>query len=278
MSDGGCSFMPVYCSVIKVFILTFLSFNPAVLLTLSLVMSEIKPYSGADDKRTQVERMFDGIAPSYDLLNHLLSFGVDKGWRRKAISLLADSHPREVLDVATGTADMAIALHRSLGANVVGCDISPKMVEVGVKKVESAGLASSITLRVADSEALPFSSNRFDAITVAFGVRNFANLDKGLSQMCRVLKPGGRLVVLEFSTPPNAIFRGLYNFYFRNILPLIGGAISHDREAYGYLCRSAMAFPSGEDFERHLYAAGLKPVSSTMLTFGIATAYLATKP
>ena len=241
-------------------------------------MAEIKPYSGADDKRAQVERMFDGIAPSYDLLNHILSFGVDKGWRRKSIDLLADRKPREILDVATGTADMAIAIHKRLGCKVLGCDISPKMVEVGVKKIENANLTQDISLCVADSESLPFSSNRFDAVTVAFGVRNFANLDKGLSQMCRVLKPGGRLVVLEFSTPPNALFRTIYNFYFSNILPLIGGAISRDKRAYNYLCRSAMAFPSGEDFERHLYAAGLKPVSRKMLTLGIATAYLAEKP
>ena len=241
-------------------------------------MSEIKPYKAADDKRSQIGRMFDGIASSYDLLNHVLSFGVDRGWRRKAIGLLSDRKAREVLDVATGTADMAIAIHRAMGCDVVGCDISPKMVEVGRKKVVDAGLEASIDLKVADSESLPFSSNRFDAVTVAFGVRNFANLDKGLAEMARVLKPGGRLVVLEFSTPPNALFRALYNFYFRNILPLIGGAISKDREAYRYLCRSAMAFPSGEDFERHLFASGLKPVSSVRLTWGIATAYLAVKP
>lgn len=240
-------------------------------------MAEIKPYNGADGKRAQVERMFDGIAPSYDLLNHVLSFGIDKGWRRKSIDMLADRKPREILDVATGTADMAININKRLACKVVGCDISPKMVEVGVRKVKNAGLDKEIALCVADSESLPFSSNRFDAVTVAFGVRNFANLDKGLSQMCRVLKPGGRLVVLEFSTPPNAIFRTLYNFYFRNILPIIGGAISRDRKAYDYLCRSAMAFPSGDDFERHLFAAGLKPVSRQMLTLGIATAYLAEK-
>lgn len=242
-------------------------------------MSDIKPYSAeADDKRSQVERMFDGIAPSYDLLNHLLSFGIDRGWRRKAIDLLADGKPGEVLDVATGTADMAIALRKRLGCKVVGCDISPKMVEVGEKKVAREGLAKSVTLCVADSEDLPFDTGRFDAATVAFGVRNFANLDKGLSQMARVLKPGGMLVVLEFSTPPGVLFRSLYNFYFRNILPIVGGAISHDREAYRYLCRSAMAFPSGKDFERHLSAVGLSPLSSSMYTGGIATAYLARKP
>ena len=240
-------------------------------------MAEIKPYNGADSKRAQVERMFGGIAPSYDLLNHVLSFGIDKGWRRKSIDMLADRKPREILDVATGTADMAININKRLACKVVGCDISPKMVEVGARKVKNAGLDKNISLCVAESESLPFSSNRFDAVTVAFGVRNFANLDKGLSQMCRVLKPGGRLVVLEFSTPPNAIFRTLYNFYFRNILPIIGGAISRDRKAYDYLCRSAMAFPSGDDFERQLFAAGLKPISRQMLTLGIATAYLAEK-
>lgn len=291
---------------------------------------EIKPYGDGEGKRAQVERMFDGIARSYDLLNHVLSFGVDKGWRRRAIGLLGDLRQDkekidlgkgqnkqgeidlekgqgegekiagenggvkdvegenggeelgekmegEVLDVATGTGDMAIALHRRLGVRVVGCDISPKMVEVGREKVERLGLGEWIRLEVGDSESLPFGSGSFGAVTVAFGVRNFADLDKGLREMGRVLRSGGRLVVLEFSTPRNAVFRGLYNFYFRNILPLIGGAVSHDREAYRYLCRSAMAFPSGEEFEKHLRAAGLRPVSSTLLTCGIATAYLAEK-
>ncbi len=241
-------------------------------------MSEIKPYTDdATDKREQVEQMFDGIAPKYDLLNHLLSFGIDKGWRKKAISLLKEKKISELLDVATGTADMAIKAHEMLGCDVVGCDISPKMVEIGTKKVAEAGLDSHITLRVADSESLPFSSNRFDAITVAFGVRNFADLDKGLAQMARVLKPGGRIVVLEFSTPSNVIFRSVYYFYFKYILPFVGGLISHDRKAYAYLCRSSIAFPSGRDFERHLETANLTSVKTVPLTFGIATAYLAEK-
>lgn len=239
---------------------------------------EVKPYNTADGKRQQVGRMFDGIARHYDLLNHVLSFGIDKGWRRKSIELLADRKPKDLLDVATGTADMAMAAHRMLGCNVTGCDISEKMIEVGQRKVNDAKLADVITLRVADAEQLPFSSNRFDAATVAFGVRNFQSLSKGLADMARVLKPGGRLVVLEFSTPSNAIFRAVYNFYFRHILPLIGGAVSSDRQAYAYLCQSAMCFPSGKEFEKHLEAAGLKPISSTPLTFGIATVYLASKP
>lgn len=241
-------------------------------------MSEIKPYSADDGKRTQVERMFDGIAPHYDLLNHVLSFGIDRGWRSKAIALLSDRAPKELLDVATGTADMALKVYESLHCRVVGCDISSGMVEIGRRKVAEAGLSGFIELKVADSEDLPFSSNRFDAITVAFGVRNFAHLDKGLAQMARVLKPGGRIVVLEFSTPRNPLFRAVYNFYFKHILPLIGGAISKDRGAYEYLCRSAMAFPSGPDFEARLVQAGLKPVTTVPLTFGIATAYLAIKP
>lgn len=222
--------------------------------------------------------MFDGIAPHYDMLNHILSFGIDRGWRAKAIAMLADRKPKEVLDVATGTADMAVKLYDVLHCMVVGCDISSNMVEVGRKKVEQAGLTDFIDLKVADSEALPFSSNRFDAVTVAFGVRNFANLEKGLAQMARVLKPGGRIVVLEFSTPPNPFFRTLYNLYFKYILPLIGGAVSKDRKAYDYLCRSAMAFPSGQAFEAKLTAVGLKPVKTLPLTFGIATAYMAVKP
>ena len=242
------------------------------------IMSEIKPYMSTDDKRQQVEQMFDGISSSYDLLNHLLSFGIDKGWRRRSINLIADRKLSEVLDVATGTADMAIRACQTLDCKVVGCDISSKMIEIGQQKVDAAGLADRVRLRQADSEKLPFSSNRFDALTVAFGVRNFANLDRGLAEMSRVLKPGGRMVILEFSTPQNVIFRTLYNFYFRHILPFVGGLISNDKDAYRYLCRSAMAFPSGKDFEARLDLVGLRPVSSTPLTFGIATAYLAEKP
>lgn len=222
--------------------------------------------------------MFDGIAPHYDLLNHVLSFGIDKGWRTKAIGLLADRKPKEVLDVATGTADMALKVYSELRCRVVGCDISSGMVEIGRKKVAEAGLSGFIDLKVADSEDLPFSTNRFDAVTVAFGVRNFAHLDKGLSQMARVLKPNGRIVVLEFSTPGNRVFRAVYNFYFKHILPLVGGVVSKDRKAYEYLCKSAMAFPSGADFEARLTKAGLTPVKTLPLTFGIATAYLAVKP
>lgn len=222
--------------------------------------------------------MFDGIAPHYDLLNHLLSFGIDKGWRAKAINMLCDRKPKELLDVATGTADMALKVYDVLRCKIVGCDISQGMVEIGRKKVADAGLSGFIDLKVADSESLPFSSNRFDAVTVAFGVRNFAHLDKGLAQMARVLKPSGRIVVLEFSTPDNPVFRAVYNFYFKYILPLVGGLISKDREAYKYLCKSAMAFPSGKDFEAHLTKAGLTPVKTLPLTFGIATAYLAVKP
>lgn len=241
-------------------------------------VSEIKPYTADDGKRTQVERMFDGIAPHYDLLNHVLSFGIDKGWRTKAIAMIADRKPKELLDVATGTADMALKVHDTLKCKVIGCDISQGMIEIGRKKVADAGLSGFIELKVADSEDLPFSSNRFDAVTVAFGVRNFAHLDKGLAQMARVLKPGGRMVVLEFSTPGNPIFRAVYNFYFKHILPLVGGMISKDRKAYEYLCKSAMAFPSGKDFEERLTKAGLKPVKTLPLTLGIATAYMATKP
>ena len=242
-------------------------------------MEEIKPYSTSqDNKREQVERMFDGIARHYDLLNHVLSFGIDKGWRRTAIGMVAEGSPKRVLDVATGTADMALALHRSMGCHVVGCDISQKMIEIGKQKVTDADLAEHIELQVADAEALPFADGTFDATTIAFGVRNFAHVDAGLADMARVLRSGARLAVLEFSTPTNAAFRSVYNFYFKNILPLVGGAISQDRQAYDYLCQSAMAFPSGTDFMTHLEAAGLKPLTFKPLTCGIATVYLAEKP
>ncbi len=238
---------------------------------------EIKPYATADNKEKQVEQMFDGIAPHYDLLNHMLSFGIDKRWRRKAISLLSGTRLRELLDVATGTGDMALLAHDTLKTKVVGCDISDGMIKKAIEKVQSKNLQSEITFFRADSTQLPFSSNRFDAITVAFGVRNFAQLDKGLSEMQRVLRPGGNVVILEFSTPTNTFFRAIYTFYFRHVLPLIGGFISSDRKAYEYLFRSAMAFPCGADFERHLEMAGLQPISTTQLTLGIATAYLAKK-
>ena len=240
-------------------------------------MSEIKPYSGGDDKRTQVEQMFDGIASKYDVLNHVLSFGIDRGWRTKSISMLSDRKPHGLLDVATGTADFAIEAHRALGCDVLGCDISAEMIELGRAKVAKASLEDKIKLLKADSAQLPFSTNRFDAVSVAFGVRNFADLDRGLKEMARVLKPGGRMVVLEFSTPSNALFRAVYKFYFRYILPLVGGIVSSDMAAYKYLCRSSLAFPSGAAFEEHLVQAGLRPISRQEFTMGISTAYLAQK-
>lgn len=244
-------------------------------------MAEIKPYETEKTKRQEVEEMFDGIAKHYDLLNHVLSVGIDKSWRRKSVGMLeeATSQQRlqEILDVATGTGDLAICVQRATGSKVTGTDISSEMLKIAESKVKKEGLEGDISLFTADATKLPFSSNRFDAVTVAFGVRNFGDLDAGLAEMQRVLKPGGLVVILEFSRPSNRLFRVVYDFYFKNILPLIGGAISKDKKAYDYLCRSALAFPCGEEFESHLEGVGFKPIRREEMTFGIATAYLAKK-
>ncbi len=237
----------------------------------------VKPYSDRESKKTQVEDMFDTIAPKYDFLNHFLSLGIDKSWRKKAIKMLADMNNPRVLDVATGTGDMAIMAHRILHCPIVGSDLSAGMLDVARQKVADLGLADQIALRQADSEALPFADGEFDAVTVAFGVRNYEDLDKGLADMARVIRKGGRMVVLEFSKPRVFPFRQIYMFYFRHILPRIGGFVSHDRKAYSYLPESVLAFPDGKDFEAHLTSVGLKPLRTRTLTLGIASIYLAEK-
>ncbi len=239
--------------------------------------SAVKPYDADESKKTQVEDMFNTIAPRYDFLNHFLSLGIDKSWRKKAIRTLRDMKDPRLLDVATGTGDMAIMAHRLLGCSVVGTDLSAGMLEVGRKKISELGLADSIELHQADSEALPFADSEFDAVTVAFGVRNYENLDAGLADMARVLRKGGRMVVLEFSKPRAFPFKQLYLFYFRHILPHVGGLISHDKNAYTYLPESVLAFPDGSDFEKHMAKAGLINVRSKTLTLGIATIYTGEK-
>lgn len=221
--------------------------------------------------------MFDNISKRYDLLNHLLSLNIDKGWRRKVVRLVKADQPELVLDVATGTADLAIALAKGTGAKITGADISEGMLSVGREKVAKKGLSSTIVLEQGDSENLPYADNTFDAITVAFGVRNFQNLHNGLKDMQRVLKPGGQLVVLEFSQPSKFPFKQLYWFYFRAILPTIGRLVSKDPRAYTYLPESVAAFPYGEAFEQELKKAGLQPKLTRPVTFGIATIYQARK-
>jgi len=239
---------------------------------------EIKPYEQRGNKKEQVSRMFDGIAPYYDFLNRLLSLGIDTIWRRRAIAQLKGDRPKHILDVATGTADVALEMAGRLSAErIVGLDISDQMLDVGRRKVRKKGLEERIELMVGDSENLPFANNTFDAITVAFGVRNFEHLEKGLQEMQRVLKPGGKLVVLEFSKPRLFPFKQLYDFYFRNILPAVGKITSKDPRAYRYLYESVQAFPERERFTDILTKTGYKSNQCIPLTLGICSIYTGVK-
>lgn len=235
----------------------------------------VLPYDERGSKRQQVERMFDAISPRYDLLNRLCSFGVDQRWRRSVIKALHEREVVHVLDVATGTADLTILAARN-GMRVTGIDISSGMLEYGRKKVEGRGLRAGIELLQADSEALPFSDRSFDGAMVAFGVRNFEHLEKGLAEMYRVIRPGGTIAVLEFSRP-SGLWGGLFRFYFHRVMPVIGRLVSRDATAYTYLPQSVAAFPEGEAFSALLSDAGCVEVTARRLTGGIATLYLARK-
>ncbi len=240
----------------------------------TLADQKVTPYNDIDTKREQVENMFDNIAPYYDLLNRVLSLGIDKRWRSQAISLLNDLESPKILDVATGTCDVALEMAKKLNApSIVGLDISAKMLEVGQKKIDKAGYGQIISLQQGESENLPFDDNTFDAITVAFGVRNYDNLQQGLKEMYRVLKPDGQLVVLEFSRPTMFPFKQGFNFYFKNILPRIGKLTSKDPKAYQYLYESVQAFPDGDDFVKILDTLGYKKSTCTALTVGICSIY-----
>ncbi|MFZ6000930.1 MAG: bifunctional demethylmenaquinone methyltransferase/2-methoxy-6-polyprenyl-1,4-benzoquinol methylase UbiE [Bacteroidota bacterium] len=228
-------------------------------------------------KKEQVAKMFDQISGRYDFLNHFLSLGIDIGWRKKAIALLAPNKPKVILDVATGTGDFAIQALALNPEKVIGVDISDGMLDVGRSKLKARKMDDRVTLIHGDSENLPFETNSFDAITVAFGVRNFETLEKGLAEMLRVVKPGGRIVILEFSKPAKAPFRQLYNFYFQHILPKIGRLVSSDKAAYTYLPESVEAFPDGQKFIDILVRLGYKETSCKPLTFGISTLYSGTK-
>ncbi|MCO6481806.1 MAG: bifunctional demethylmenaquinone methyltransferase/2-methoxy-6-polyprenyl-1,4-benzoquinol methylase UbiE [Flavobacteriales bacterium] len=238
--------------------------------------ASVKPYAGEGSKREQVERMFDRISPKYDLLNRMLSMGTDQGWRRKVIRLLGQEPVDQLLDMATGTADLAI-MAAKVAHRVTGADISAGMLEHGRSKVAKAGLSGSITLVQADAANLPFPDNTFDAVTVAFGVRNFEDLPQGIRGMVRVLRPGGRLFVLEFSQPRATPFRQVFRFYFHRVMPFIGRMVSKDEAAYTYLPESVDAFPQGKQFERILLDCGLRDVHSRPLTFGVATLYVGRK-
>ena len=224
-------------------------------------------------QKQYVRRLFDSIAYRYDLLNHLLSGGIDLYWRRAAIGLLESSAPKRILDVATGTADFAIASLRLNPEEVIGVDISTSMLDLGRQKIEARNAAAVIQLQRGDAEQLEFPENRFDAAIVAFGARNFENLDAGLKEMHRVIRKRGKIVVLEFSKPRLFPFKQIYFLYFRKILPLVGSAISKDREAYKYLPDTVMSFPEGEAFAGILREAGFSSVFQRRLTFGIVTIY-----
>lgn len=238
----------------------------------------VTPYKDSSlNKKQQVARMFNNIAWRYDFLNHFLSFGIDHYWRKQAINTLKKYRPGLILDVATGTGDLAITALRLNPVKIFGVDISADMLEIGRKKLIRKKLQDKIELLEVDSEKLIFEDNKFDAITVGFGVRNFENLEKGLSGMRRVLKPGGRLVVLEFSQPKSALIRVVYNFYSTRITPWLGKLISKDKAAYTYLHESVTVFPYGKDFTDILEKTGYRNPTIRPLTLGIATVYTAEK-
>jgi demethylmenaquinone methyltransferase/2-methoxy-6-polyprenyl-1,4-benzoquinol methylase len=239
---------------------------------------KVVPYEGEEGgKKDQVKTMFNNIAPRYDFLNHVLSLGIDILWRKKAVRLIKKFKPQNVLDIATGTADFAIENLNSGAKKVVGLDISEGMLNVGKAKIKQKKVDDRIELVLGDSENLPFPDASFDAITVGFGVRNFENLEKGLFEMLRVLKPGGVCAVLEFSKPKSFPIKNLYNFYFKRILPTIGKKISKDSAAYTYLPESVDAFPDGLNFTNILTKVGYINTKIYPVTFGIASIYIAEK-
>jgi demethylmenaquinone methyltransferase/2-methoxy-6-polyprenyl-1,4-benzoquinol methylase len=255
-------------------------------------MSEVKPYNQTQPKKEQVAEMFNNIAFRYDFLNSLLSLGIHKGWRKKAVNILKAKQPQIILDIATGTGDFAIEALNAIAFSetkrhnndelktnakkVIGVDISEGMLNVGKEKIKKLNLTDKIELQVADAEHLPFADNYFDAITVGFGVRNFENIEAGLKDMLRVLKPGGDLVIIEFSKP-KGFFSLVYKFYFKHITPAIGKLFSKDHRAYSYLPESVEAFPYGENLCKIISTCGYTNVSFQILTFGVASIYVASK-
>lgn len=242
-------------------------------------MSEnnVTPYGKGAGKKQEVAEMFDNIAGNYDFLNHLLSMGIDVLWRKKAVRLIKPFQPKTIVDIATGTGDFALEALSLNPDKITGVDISNQMLEVGRQKMKKRKVDHRIEMLYGDSENLPFNDNHFDALTVAFGVRNFENLEKGLSEMCRVLKPGSPAAVIEFSTPEKFPMKQLYWFYFKKILPNIGRLVSKDPRAYTYLPESVEAFPYGENFAEIMRKCGFKSVKIYPLTFGIASIYFGIK-
>ncbi len=239
---------------------------------------KVKPYKDSDlGKKAQVTQMFDTISKDYDGLNRVISFGIDIKWRKRVVQLLKAKKPESILDIATGTGDLAIAMTKTGATKIVGLDISPGMLEVGKHKVADKKLDETISMVVGDSESLDFEDNSFDAVTVAFGVRNFENLEIGLKEIHRVLKPEGSLVILETSVPTRTPFKQGYFFYTKYILPAIGKIFSKDRSAYRYLSESASVFPYGQAFNNILSKTGFIGIENKPQTFGVASIYVATK-
>lgn len=237
----------------------------------------INPYRQGE-KAQQVEEMFDNIAPNYDKLNHRLSWNIDRGWRKKAIRELAPFKPEQILDIATGTGDFAIMAAQMLKPKrLVGADISEGMMAIGAAKIQQLGLQHIISFQKEDCLHLSYESGTFDAVTAAFGIRNFASLDKGLSEMCRVLKPGGHLSIVELTTPVSFPMKQLFKVYCHTVLPVYGRLVSKDKSAYSYLTRTIEAFPQGERMMDILQQAGFRETAFKRLTFGICTLYSATK-
>lgn len=239
---------------------------------------KVTPYQDSSrGKKEQVTTMFDAISENYDGLNRVISFGIDVKWRRKVVKILKDKKPKTILDIATGTGDLAINLVDTGAEKIIGLDISKGMLAIGKKKISEKELGSTIEMVVGDSENLQFEDNSFDAVTVAFGVRNFEDLNKGLHEIRRVLKTGGTLVVLETSVPTKTPYKQGYKFYSKYILPAIGKIFSKDRSAYAYLSESAAVFPHGEDFNNILKKIGFIAMENKPQTFGVASIYVATK-
>ncbi len=243
-------------------------------------MKKVVPYkSEKASKKEQVQQMFDNIAPKYDVLNHILTFGIDKGWRTRVCKIVSEIAPKQIMDMAAGTGELAIQLSNLIPRpnQIVGVDISEKMLKLGHEKVQKKKLEDLISFKIGDAEAIEEENHTFDAVTCAFGVRNFENIEQGLSEFYRVLDKNGRLVILELSMPSNFLFRMIYNAYFCHILPFWGRLVSKDKEAYRYLPESVAKFPKAPVFIEKLKKTGFKQVYAKPLTFGIATIFVADK-
>jgi demethylmenaquinone methyltransferase/2-methoxy-6-polyprenyl-1,4-benzoquinol methylase len=238
----------------------------------------IKPYKDSElGKKEQVAQMFDNISENYDGLNRVISLGIDVKWRKKVVKIVGKNNPKQILDIATGTGDLALMMASLNPERIVGLDISSGMLEVGKRKIKKAKLSNKIEMIVGDSEEMPFKDGTFDAITVSFGVRNFANLAKGIKEIARVLKPDGVLVILETSNPTKFPFKQGYKLYTNLFLPIVGKLFSKDKVAYSYLSESANSFPFGEAFNNILQKKGFNNTEHTPVTFGVATIYIASK-